>query len=252
MHLRVTEELRRHFRDNNIVFTLNGNDRLQVGETVTCADTVCIEPHSAILTGGSLPSIGSYSFTSSALPDGTQMGRYCSLSWGIQVIAGNHPIEFLTTSSATYDRAFAIFSHIPRAADGRIANRRIRGNRHDAPVIESDVWIGQFATLARGVTLGTGCVVGANAVVTKSVPPYAIVGGNPARVIRMRFSERLVERLLASRWWEYDFVDLCRYQFEYPEVFLDQFEDAKIRDEIKPFSPATTTFEDLKRLCGMA
>ena len=70
-------------------------------------------------------------------------------------------------------------------------------------VIGNDVWIGHRATILPGVTVGDGAVVGAAAVVASDVPPYAVVAGNPARVVRMRFPEETVRRLLAVRWWDW-------------------------------------------------
>ena len=69
--------------------------------------------------------------------------------------------------------------------------------------IGNDVWIGHGAVILPGVTVGDGAVVGANAVVTKDVSPYAIVGGAPARVIRMRFADDVVERLMRLAWWDW-------------------------------------------------
>jgi serine acetyltransferase len=64
------------------------------------------------------------------------------------------------------------------------------------------VWIGRNALIKQGVTIGNGAVVGMGSVVTRDVAPYSIVGGNPARLIRFRFSEDIIEALIASRWWE--------------------------------------------------
>ncbi|MGK9221787.1 CatB-related O-acetyltransferase [Microbacterium barkeri] len=70
-------------------------------------------------------------------------------------------------------------------------------------VVGNDVWIGREATILPGVTIGDGAVIGAHSVVTKDVAPYEVVGGNPARRIRMRFDEEDVRRLLAVRWWDW-------------------------------------------------
>ena len=70
-------------------------------------------------------------------------------------------------------------------------------------IIGNDVWIGQRVVVKSGCRIGDGAVVGAGAVVTKDVPPYAIVGGVPAKVIRMRFSEDIIERLKEIKWWDY-------------------------------------------------
>ena len=69
-------------------------------------------------------------------------------------------------------------------------------------MIGHDVWLGSGAMILSGVTIGHGAVVAAHALVTKDVPPYAIVGGNPARIIRYRFDDRTVSALLASAWWD--------------------------------------------------
>jgi acetyltransferase-like isoleucine patch superfamily enzyme len=69
-------------------------------------------------------------------------------------------------------------------------------------VIGNDVWIGTGAIILRGLSVGDGAVIGAGAVVTKDVPPYAIVAGNPARVIKYRFEEAVIKRIQASKWWE--------------------------------------------------
>ena len=71
-------------------------------------------------------------------------------------------------------------------------------------VIGNDVWIGYEAVILSGVTIGDGAVIGTRAVVTKDVPPYAIVGGVPAKLIRKRFDEDVISRLVELRWWDWD------------------------------------------------
>lgn len=71
-------------------------------------------------------------------------------------------------------------------------------------IIEHDVWIGDNSILLPGITVGTGAVIGAGAIVTKDVPPYAIVAGNPAKILRKRFSDEKIQELLATKWWEWD------------------------------------------------
>jgi acetyltransferase-like isoleucine patch superfamily enzyme len=88
------------------------------------------------------------------------------------------------------------------------ANQAILGypepTLRDQITIGSDVWIGRDAVLLGGIEIGHGAIVGAYAVVAKDVPPYAVVVGNPARVIRYRFDQPTINRLLALRWWEWD------------------------------------------------
>lgn len=77
-------------------------------------------------------------------------------------------------------------------------------------VIGNDVWIGYNATILAGVTIGHGAIIAANATVTKDVEPYSIVGGNPAQLIRKRFSNETIEKLLAIAWWDWDLEKITR------------------------------------------
>ncbi len=198
-------------RDNKIHSAMDGATRLSVGDNVAFrADCVC-EPYSCMLNGTEIYNIGSFSYSWSPLPADARLGRYCSVSWDLRVLAGNHPTDFVSTSSFSTDPSFAIYADALRDAGipdfPRYQAQQTRPGRNDFPVIGNDVWIGQSVVLARGITLGDGCVVAAGSVVTRSVPPYAIVGGNPAQLIRMQFPDPLTERLLASKWWRYSFVD---------------------------------------------
>lgn len=83
-------------------------------------------------------------------------------------------------------------------------NTRLKGTRQKGSIIiQNDVWVGHGATIMNGVTLHNGCVVGANAMVTKDVPPYAIVGGNPARILKYRFEKDVIEGLQRIAWWDW-------------------------------------------------
>jgi virginiamycin A acetyltransferase len=121
------------------------------------------------------------------------IGRYGSIADGVEILlGGNHRTDWATTYP---------FPELPRLwpeAAGIAGSHTTRGD----VTIGHDVWLGSQAMILSGVTIGTGAVVAARAVVTRYVPPYAIVGGNPARVLRMRFDEAQVADLLASRWWD--------------------------------------------------
>jgi virginiamycin A acetyltransferase len=137
------------------------------------------------------------------LGPGTVVGRYCSIASGVRTFTREVPLEFKSNSALFCDPALGVVAHDPRPP-GRL-------------VIGHDVWLGYNAVVLPTVSsIGIGAFVGANSVVHKDVPPYAIVAGNPARVIRYRFSPPVIERLLASRWWESSIEelvpDMARFQ----------------------------------------
>ncbi len=122
---------------------------------------------------------------------GVSIGRYCSVASGVWLAPYMHDIDGLSSSLALTG-ALHDFGGPVRALP------------QQKPVtIGNDVWIGANAVVMGGVTVGDGAVIAAGAVVTHDVPPYAIVGGVPAKVIRYRFSEELIERLLKVRWWRW-------------------------------------------------
>ena len=77
-------------------------------------------------------------------------------------------------------------------------------------ILENDIWIGYDATIMPGVTINNGAIIGSKAVVTKDVPPYAIVAGNPAKIVKMRFSENIINELLKIKWWDWDIIKITR------------------------------------------
>ncbi len=123
------------------------------------------------------------------------IGRYCSIGRRVSIGAGAHSLTGVTTSPRLRGTPARSYSASERA-------ELYRARAGGPVIIESDVWIGDGAVIMPGVRLGAGSVVGANAVVTAGVAPYAIVGGVPARTIGQRFAPDLAGRLLASAWWE--------------------------------------------------
>jgi acetyltransferase-like isoleucine patch superfamily enzyme len=144
------------------------------------------------------------------------IGRYCSIAGKVAFVVGNnHATETVSTFPF----------------DARIVGRRGAPDRSyrttRETLVGNDVWIGEGAYVRAGVTIGDGAVVGARAVVSRDVPPYSIVVGNPAKAVRLRFDEATVARLLALRWWDWaDDKVLENVDWFYGPVedFLDHFE----------------------------
>lgn len=125
------------------------------------------------------------------------IGRFCSIASSVRINPVQHPMDRVTQHHCTYRRRQYGFDAVDDEAF--FAWRRRQRVR-----IGPDVWIGHGAVLMPGVSVGTGAVIGAGAVVTHEVPPYAVVAGVPARTLRLRFPPPVVESLLASRWWEWE------------------------------------------------
>ncbi|MBI3898665.1 MAG: CatB-related O-acetyltransferase [Gammaproteobacteria bacterium] len=131
------------------------------------------------------------------------IGKFCSIAAEVRFImnGGNHPTNLLTTYP------FPMFGGGWEPARSRVPlERPIKGDT----VVGHDVWMGYGAIVMPGVTIGDGAIVATAAVVTNDVPPYAVVGGNPARVIRYRFDQPTIERLRALQWWNWDVGKITR------------------------------------------
>lgn len=149
---------------------------------VELAGHVTIGRHTSLWEPGILVSGGMH---------GVSIGAFCSIARHVAMYEASHNPQRTTT----YYIEKNLF-RIPPAADAQVSAGPIR--------IGNDVWIGQAAQVMSGVTVGDGAIVGAGAIVTRDVPAYAVVGGNPARIIRYRFDEATIARLLATAWWDWD------------------------------------------------
>ncbi len=146
------------------------------------------------------------------------IGRFCSIASHVRVNPGNHPMQRVTQHHMTYRRAMYNFAESDDQAF-------FQWRRAHHCSIGHDVWLGHGAIIMPGVNVGSGAVVGAGAVVTRDVAPYMIVAGVPARPIRLRFPERIVERLLAIAWWEWDRPTLAARFHELNDVkaFVEKY-----------------------------
>ncbi|NVN85278.1 MAG: chloramphenicol acetyltransferase [Rhodopseudomonas sp.] len=146
------------------------------------------------------------------------IGKFCSIAAMTRINPGNHPMHRATQAHFTY-RACAYF-------DGEADDEAFfEWRRQHHVTIGHDVWIGHGAIVLPGRSIATGAVVAAGAIVTKDVPAYTIVGGNPARAIRRRFPEATADRLAALGWWDWDHETLRMALPDFRNLDIDEFLD---------------------------
>lgn len=143
--------------------------------------------------------IGSYSYIGPECRIYGSVGKFCSISPNVKVVPAKHPVDWVSTSPVFFSKqkqcgvSFVeenLFDEIALNKNGEIVS------------IGNDVWIGENTLIKGGITIGDGAVIGMGSVVTKDVPPFSIVAGVPARVIRMRFDANTISKIQASQWWD--------------------------------------------------
>ncbi|MEA2019854.1 MAG: CatB-related O-acetyltransferase [Campylobacterota bacterium] len=145
------------------------------------------------------------------------IGKYCSIGMYAMIGPGQHPINFLSTSS---------FQYLPHAY--LLENDNIAEfESHKACCIGNDVWIGVSAIVQDGVNIGDGAIIGSNAVVTKDIPPYAIAVGVPAKIIKYRFTEDIIEKLLDLKWWDLDIESIKKLPFSNIQECIGKLEQIR-------------------------
>lgn len=167
---------------------------------------------------GKYCSLGHHSF----FARGT-MGSYCAAGARVSFNPFNHPADWLSIHEFQFRRdsygwisEFRELEGLERTPD-----------MFSQVTIGNDVWTGHNATILGGVTVGDGAIIAAGSVVTKDVPPYAIVTGVPAGVKRLRFPEKTIERLLAVRWWDLELAELSGLPFRDVDRCLDKLEEIR-------------------------
>ncbi len=141
-----------------------------------------------------------------------EIGSFCSLADNVYIGGAGHPMEFVSTSPVFLSHRDSVKTKFARHSYFNLP-RTIIGN---------DVWVGYGARLRAGIHVGHGAVIGMGAVVTRDVPPYCVVGGNPAKKIKERFPQPIAQGLLKSEWWMYGDEELkeAALLFNDPEAFL--------------------------------
>ena len=174
--------------------------RLRLGGVVCSFDGVRVDRRSRVEHGarlahhvelldsriGRFTSLGRYAKCHYA-----DLGPFCSVAWDVTIGATGHPMDRVSTHAFAYRREIGGFT----ATSENIERPRA--------VVGADVWVGAQAIVMPGVHVAIGAVLGAGSIVTRDIPPYAVVSGSPARVMRLRIPEDCVPSLLRSRWWEW-------------------------------------------------
>jgi acetyltransferase-like isoleucine patch superfamily enzyme len=201
--------------------------------------------------------LGAFSYGVSGFYSEVSIGRYCSFGENIQVGRGAHPIAWMSTSPFFYAYGGAMFNvggEFEQSADyaayrpdgpGEIPvrNSRTVNDFLQKTTIGNDVWIGHGAFIAPGITIGDGAVVAGHAVVTKDVPPYAIVGGNPAHILRFRFELRQYAALRSLAWWRFAPWQLKGVPFGNVDTAIHRLR--QLVPTLTPYAPAKVSVADI-------
>lgn len=177
--------------DNVKITNTELKDNIIIGENSFISDSV-LETHVQVNRSNMIVDsiVGAYTYTGmSTVIKHASIGKFCSISWGVSIAGGTHNYKLISPHPFIHLKSFGIVEE----------NEGIEMERIN---IGNDVWIGTNASILSGVTIGNGVVIGAGSVVTKDVPNYAIVAGSPARIIKYRFSEEIIQLLNEVCWWD--------------------------------------------------
>lgn len=164
--------------------------------------------------------LGAYSYVQAkSVVCNAEIGKFCSIASNVYIGLASHPTHMASTSPIFFDNS----QPLPRFfGDWSIFSEKLPFTK-----IGADVWIGHGAMFKAGVVIGVGAVIGAGSVVTKDIPPYSIAAGNPCKVIKYRFSQDIINRLMLTEWWMRGDDELKRLSrlFVDPLKLLERLED---------------------------
>lgn len=164
-------------------------------------------------------------FSTGASVSNTKIGRFTSIGPSTKIGGlGRHPTIWLSTHPAFYS---------PSCATGSTFKDRLHFNERDHVVIGNDVWIGAGVYILDGLTVGDGAIVAAGAVVTKNVAPYSIVGGVPARLIKMRFSFSEIELMRSIAWWDWNINRIKQFAHVFTQSKPELLADCVLSNKVK-------------------
>lgn len=178
-------------------------------------------------------SIGRFTYTGiGSSIRSSRVGRFCSLAWNVSIGGGNHEFHHVTTSPLWR------FEMLDKSEMNHDENKELikRHNDFGACTIGHDVWIATNAVILRDVKIGNGAIIGAGAVVTKDVEPYSIVAGVPAKKIKMRFDDKVIDVLEQIQWWNWP-IDVIRANLD---VIYRKKVNAEVLDQLKEIAKSTS------------
>jgi len=166
---------------------------------------------------GRYAAIGCHSFMSRS-----KTGNYCTFGNRVSIGGLNHDYRLVTSHEVAFRNTLAIYGETIVDQDAYIQGQDQNPQYHVE--MGHDIWIGDNAVVLPGRKIGTGAVIGAGAVVTTDVPAYSIIVGNPGRILKYRFPDDVILRLLSSNWWDKTISDLKGFDFSDVDAFLKKCE----------------------------
>jgi len=196
--LTLTKNHIERFSDINFEIDSAHRNKLAVGNKIIFREDVEIGKNVGIYAGNKIASLGSYSFSRSAFEEliDFRTGNYVSIAENVQSFGFEHPTNFIGTSPIFYQKNRKLFPSNDK-------ENLVQHSPKESISVGHDVWIGRNVLIKRGISIGDGAIIGAGSVVTKSVAPFSVIGGNPAKLIRQRFPEEFQKRLAHLQWWLY-------------------------------------------------
>lgn len=172
--------------------------------------------------------VGGFTYIGQNCRINAKIGKFCSISNNVKIVTTIHPSHYVSTSPIFFSTSKQCGYTLAKKQEFD-DNLYIDKNKSISCLIGNDVWIGENVLIKGGVKIGDGSIIGMGAVVTKDVPAYSIVAGVPAKVIKYRFDNRIIKKIIDSNWWDLPIERLSELKdsFLNVEEFLSKLEESK-------------------------